>query len=48
MRWYATAPARNSPTDSRAVAIGRAMNGSEKFRASLPYAMKFNIALIKR
>src|SRR5216683_3323513 len=33
---YATAPTRNSPTESRMVAIGRSMNGNEKFSAFLP------------
>src|SRR5262249_58356439 len=44
MKRYATAPARNNPTDSRMVAIGRAMNGNEKFRTflrSLPSRMPF-------
>src|SRR5258707_10753340 len=36
MNRYATAPARNSPTESRMVAIGRSMNGNEKFSAFLP------------
>ena len=35
---YATAPVRNMPMDNRIVAIGRVMNGSEKFSAGLPRA----------
>jgi len=35
MNRYATVPARNNPTDSRTVAIGRSTNGNEKFSAYL-------------
>jgi hypothetical protein len=35
MNRYATAPARNNPTESRMAAIGRSMNGNEKFSALL-------------